>query len=120
MSEEVIKNILSLGIQLLSKLIPGLGSLLGMPIIGWVAGIAIGYLTKLLYQWIDRLIRFGAIDEQVRLDLEPAKEATIALKQAQDKSVEERIKALEQFKITHSKLSRINIVRKNSNQKRSS
>lgn len=99
MSKEVIKALLSLAIQVLGKLIPALGGLLGGPL-GWLAGLAISYLSGLLYDLVERLARFASIDAQVHKDLAGAKVAQAVLVAAQknpNTTEAERAKALEDF-----------------------
>jgi hypothetical protein len=99
MSKELIKILLGIGIQLLGKLIPFLGTFLAGPL-GFVAGVAISYLSGILYDWIEKMARFAAIDSQAMKDLNLAKAASEALVDVQTNTLatkEEHVKALADF-----------------------
>lgn len=99
MSNELIKALLSIGIQLLGKFIPFLGTFLAGPF-GFIAGWAISYLSGVLYDWIEQMARFAAIDSQAQKDLTEAKAAKDALAVVQsnpETTKEQRAKAISDF-----------------------
>lgn len=99
MSNDLIKALLSLGIQLLGKFIPFLGTFLAGPF-GFIAGWAISYLSGVLYDWIAQMARFAAIDSQAHKDLTEAKVASEELNKVQTNpqaTKEEHEKALAEF-----------------------
>lgn len=73
--EALIKALLSLGVALLTKLIPALsGGVLGI-VLGW----AVSWLTGLLIDWTERLARFKGIEADVAKDLANAQNKRKAL-----------------------------------------
>jgi uncharacterized membrane protein YbaN (DUF454 family) len=100
-SDTIIKALLSLGINILGKFIPFLGSFLAGPF-GFIAGWVISYLSGVLYDWIAQMARFAKIDSQAHKDLADATAAGQALKAAQNNpslTKEEHAKALSDFAI---------------------
>lgn len=111
MSKESIKVLLQFGIGLLSKLIPWLGGFVGGPF-GFIASWAIGWLTGKLFDWLEQMERFKAIDDQVKKDVADAKVAQGALRQIQDdknSTGEQRAKALDDFAAAVRKLGRFKL-----------
>lgn len=78
--DDALKAIIDLAIKLLLGLIPAVASFLSIPVIGWIAGLAISWMTRLLYDLVERAARFKKIEEQVRIDVEAAKKAFSDLK----------------------------------------
>lgn len=109
--KELSKVLLSLGIVVLKKLIPWLGTLLGGPL-GFIASFAIGYLTDILYDMVERYMRFAAIDNEVKKQIEIAKEETKnfeAVQKNNEASVEEKTVAKEKLRVALVTLSRIKL-----------
>lgn len=105
MSPELWKILLTLGVQLLGKLIPALGGLLGGPL-GWIIGLIIPYLSGLLFDWAEKLARFNAIDKRVADIVNEAvrtREEFIRVNENLVASPEERAKAYEDFKAARRK-----------------
>lgn len=95
----VIKSLLSLGISALGKLIPALGGFIGGPF-GFIATLAISWLSGILYDMVERMARFAKIDSQAQKDLSDAKSAGADLKKVQEDPAttkEEREKAISAF-----------------------
>lgn len=108
---ELHKVLLSLGIAVLKKLIPWLGTLLGGPL-GFIASFAIGYLTDILYDMVERYMRFSAIDKEIKAQVENAKQETQNFKAVQNNpeaSIEEKSVAKEKLRASLIVLSRIKL-----------
>lgn len=73
---EILKLALPILIKVLGVLIPGLGSFLGIPVIGWIASWLIGKATDLLVDSVARLERYKAVDDAVKAEVEALKKAT--------------------------------------------
>jgi len=100
--KEIIKLLLQLGISLLGKFIPWLATLTGLPVIGWVIGLAVSYLAGVLAKMVDTWLRYKAIDAQIEKEVAEAKAATEKLKVVQanpNATKEERDKSLEEFRL---------------------
>lgn len=67
----ISKILLEIGIKILSSLIPSLSGLLGGPI-GWIVSWLVGKLTGILYNLVERYMRFAEIDAKVKKDLADA------------------------------------------------
>ncbi len=99
MKDTILKALLSFGVSAIAKLIPALSGLLGGPL-GFVVGIAINWLTGKLYDWLEQLARYRAIDAQIKSDVAGVKAAATDLKKVQDdttSSEDQRAKALVDF-----------------------
>lgn len=103
--EALTKLILQLGIGLLSKFVPFLGTLLGGPL-GWIAGWLLGKATDLLYTMVERYLKFKQIDRDIQMKLDAAKLATGVLRNS---SVENRTDALQKFKDSVRDLGRLRL-----------
>jgi hypothetical protein len=109
--KELTKAILGLGISVLKYLIPWLGSLLGGPL-GIVAGWAVSYLTGLLYDMVERYMRLAAIDNEVKKQIEIAKEETKnfeAIQKNNEATIEEKSVAKEKLRLALITLGRIKL-----------
>ncbi len=78
--EALIKAILAIGVKILIQLIPALSGFLGIPIIGWIAGLGISWLTGLLADWVARIARDAGIDDRVNIAKDEASKALVAVK----------------------------------------
>lgn len=110
----LIKFLLTMGVQLLGKAIPFLGGFVGGPL-GFLASWAIGYLTGVLYDWIERLAKFAEIDSDVADKVTKAKEATAALNAVQknkEATHEQHEKAIAEFIARHRDLGRLRLLSK--------
>lgn len=99
------KALLQLGIGLLSKFVPFLGTLLGGPL-GWIAGWLLGKATDLLYQLVEQYLKFKEIDREVAKDLDAARIATEELKKSTEADKSE---AMEKFKLAVRDLGRLRL-----------
>lgn len=107
----ITKLILQVGIGLLSKFVPFLGTLLGGPL-GWLAGWVLGKATDALYLLIDRYLKFKDIEHEVAARLITAKLATDALKVLEvktDVSKDEKDAALAAFRLAVRDLGRVKL-----------
>lgn len=108
---QVIKVLLQVGVQLLGKLIPFLGTFLGGPL-GFIASWLIGLATDALYDWLDRLATFAEIDNDVREKLPIAREARDKLRKIQKDPLateEDLEKARQDFLNKHRDLGRVRL-----------
>lgn len=100
MSESIIKLLLQVGIQALGKIIPALGGFLGGPL-GFLATLAISWLSGLLFDWIEKLRKFGAVDKRyldIANGVKAANDAYIAVVDKPDSTSEQKAKAYDDFK----------------------
>lgn len=95
-------------ILLLKYAIPMIGSLIGGPL-GWLAGIALNYLSGLLVKLVEQLARLHAVDVLVAPQVAAAKASTAALLAATTPEAKE--KALADFKAAHRALGHFDLVR---------
>lgn len=98
----IIKALLSLGISLLGKFIPFLATLTGMPVIGWIIGLGVSYLSGVLYKMIETWARYNAIDNAVSKEVTEAQKKTEELKIIQNDPTAteaDRAKKLEEFRL---------------------
>lgn len=103
--QAITKILLELGIGLLSKFVPFLGTLLGGPL-GWIAGWLLGKATDVLYTLVEQYLKFKEIDREVQTKLDAAKLATGVLKNS---SKENRADALQKFKDSVRDLGRLRL-----------
>lgn len=61
----ILKLLLNGGIALLGKLIPFLGTLTGLPGVGWLVGVALGFLSNLLAKMIVLELQIRGVDAAV-------------------------------------------------------
>lgn len=105
------KLLLQLGIGLLTKFVPFLGTLLGGPL-GWLAGWLLGKATDWLYTLIERYLKFKEIDREVAARLITAKIATDALNALEGKKdvpAQEKNAAMEAFRNAVRDLGRVKL-----------
>lgn len=105
MSESLIKLLLQGGIRALGAIIPALGSFLGGPF-GFLASMAINFLTGILYSMVERLSRYAGVDARILAVVAEAKVTTAALEAVErdpQATQEQKDKAYEDFKASHRK-----------------
>ncbi len=107
--KELTKALVSIAIALLKSVIPWLGGFLGGPL-GFILTPLIGWLTGMLYDLVERYLRFSEIDRVIEKQLEQAKTKTDALKEAQkNPGGEDHAKALAEFRIAVRDLGRLRV-----------
>jgi hypothetical protein len=107
MSADLIKMLLSLGVQLLGLLVPALGSLVGGPL-GWLFGLLLNWMSGKLYAWLAQLAVANGIDAEIAPLVVAAKASTSALLAEQKKpnaTEAEHAAALKAFQDAHAALS---------------
>lgn len=112
MSEETKRGLVDLGIRLLTLAIPWLGGLIGLPVVGWVVSLGLGYLLNLLKGLIEKKRDFEDIDAKINLQVDDAKAKTEALKIVQNDlgaSDEQKQKTWTEFKDAMRKLTRSSV-----------
>lgn len=111
-NKEFIQALLKLAITALVKFIPFLASLSTMPVIGWLFGLGVTWLSGILAQAIATWIKYKQIDAAAQAEVDKAKQAAEALKNIQAKpeaTKEEYAKAIEDFKSAYRDLIRIRV-----------
>ena len=109
--EPLIKLLLTLGVQVLAKVIPSLAGLLGGPF-GFLVSWAISFLTGVLYKWAEKLARYRKIDIAAEADRKAVEQKQLALEAMQknpNRTEEERAKAIADFAAAVSKFGNIRL-----------
>lgn len=89
--DEVEKVNIAIGILInmliafIAKTIPFVGTILHLPIIGWIANMVINSTLGILYKWLDNLILDKKVDDAVKVDIDAAKKALDAVKSSSPK-----------------------------------
>lgn len=74
-TKDLLGSILKIGINLLIKALPFIGSLIGGPL-GWIAGFIVSELAGSLIKLVDEAIRLGVVDKAVRAEVETLAKAS--------------------------------------------
>lgn len=106
MLEAIKAWFLKSGISILVSLLPTLAGLIGGPW-GWIASIAVKYLSGLLITWAERYRRFAKIEQDIALQVSAVISATKQLNKAEDST---RAAELEKFTRAVRDLTRFNVV----------
>lgn len=98
-------------VALLGILIPWLGGLLNIPVLGWVIRLGVDYLSAFLFDLIDRAVAERLIDQKIQDQVTVARSALTALNEKPEgETPDQRQKKIAEFQEAMRRLRRIDLV----------